>query len=265
MEFIRVVVNGALGRMGQEVVKGVAREPRLKLVGAVETEVTQRYFPLAEGPELVPFSSDLHSLLKSCNADVVVDFTNAEASMAAARTTISQRINMVVGTTGLSDENLAEIEQLCRANGVGAVVAPNFSLGAALLIHLSKYAAKFFDHAEIIEMHHEKKNDAPSGTALATARAMSQVHGKPFVYPKVQREVLSNARGGQMDGIGIHSLRLPGYMAGQEVIFGRAGETLSLRHSTIGRECYLPGIVLAIKEVTKRKGLVYGLDALLEL
>ncbi len=265
MEFIRVVVNGALGRMGQEVVKGVAREPMLKLVGAVEAEVTQRYFPLAEGPELVPFSSDLRSCLKSCNADVVVDFTNAETSLAAARVAIEQKVNMVIGTTGLSEENLAEIEQLCRANGVGAVVAPNFSLGAALLVHLSKYAAKFFDHAEIVEMHHEKKADAPSGTALATARAMSQMHGKPFVYPSVQHQVLSDTRGGQMDGIGIHSLRLPGYMAGQEVIFSGAGETLSLRHNAISRECYLPGIVLAIKEVTKLKGLIYGLDALLKL
>ena len=265
MEFIRVVVNGALGRMGQEVVKGVAREPMLKLVGAVEAEVTQRYFPLAEGPELVPFSSDLRSCLKSCNADVVVDFTNAETSLAAVRVAIEQKVNMVIGTTGLSEENLVEIEQLCRANGVGVVVAPNFSLGAALLVHLSKYAAKFFDHAEIIEMHHEKKADAPSGTALATARGMSQAHGKPFVYPKVQCEVLSNARGGQIDGIGIHSLRLPGYMAGQEVIFGGAGETLSLRHNAISRECYLPGIVLAIKEATKLKGLIYGLDALLKL
>jgi 4-hydroxy-tetrahydrodipicolinate reductase len=133
------------------------------------------------------------------------------------------------------------------------------------LIHLSKFAAKFFDHAEIIEMHHDKKADAPSGTAIATARAMAQAHGKPFVYPEVTREMLDNARGGKMDGIAMHSLRLPGFMAGQEVIFSGAGETLSLRYNTISRECYLPGIILAIKEVTKRKGLTYGLDALLKL
>jgi 4-hydroxy-tetrahydrodipicolinate reductase len=145
------------------------------------------------------------------------------------------------------------------------VVAPNFSLGAALLIHLSKIAAKFFDNAEIIEMHHERKADAPSGTAMATARAMLQARGKPFIYPEVTREVLRNTRGGQVDGIAIHSLRLPGVMAGQEVVFGRAGETLSLRHDAINRECYLPGVILAIKEVMKRKGLIYGLDALLRL
>jgi 4-hydroxy-tetrahydrodipicolinate reductase len=265
LEPIRVVINGALGRMGQEVTKAVVREPGLKAVGAVEKEVTQKYLPLAEAVELIPFSSDLDSLLRSCNADVVVDFTNAEASIAAARIAIKQKVNIVIGTTGLSEENLAEIEQLCQVNKVGAVVAPNFSLGAALLIHLSKFAAKFFDHAEIIEMHHDKKADAPSGTAIATARAMSQTRDKAFIYPEVTREVLSNTRGGQMNGIAIHSLRLPGFMAGQEVIFGGAGETLSLRHNTISRECYLPGVILAIKEVKKRKGLTYGLDALLKL
>ena len=265
IEPIRVVINGALGRMGQEITKAVVCEPGLKAVGAVEKEVTQKYLPLAEAVELIPFSSDLDSLLRSCNADVVVDFTNAEVSMAAARIAIKQKVNMVVGTTGLSEENLIEIGKLCQASKVGAVVAPNFSLGAALLIHLSKFAAKFFDHAEIVEMHHDKKADAPSGTAIATARAMLQTRGKSFVYPEVARQVISNTRGGQMDGIAIHSLRLPGFMAGQEIIFSGAGETLSLRHNTISRECYLPGVILAIKEVTKRKGLTYGLDALLEL
>jgi 4-hydroxy-tetrahydrodipicolinate reductase len=265
LESIRVVINGALGRMGQEITQAVVREPGLRAVGAVEKEVTQQYLPLAEATELILLSSDLDSLLRSCDADVVVDFTNAEVSIAAARIAIKQKVNVVIGTTGLSEENLAEIEQLCRANKVGAVVAPNFSLGAALLIHLSKFAAKFFNQAEIIEMHHDKKADAPSGTAIATAKAILQTHGKPFIYPEVTHEVLRNTRGGQMDGIAIHSLRLPGFMAGQEVVFSGAGETLSLRHNIISRESFLPGVILAIKEVTKRKGLTYGLDALLKL
>lgn len=265
MEPIRVVVNGAFGLMGQQITRAVVCEPGLKAVGAVEKEVTQQYLPLTEAPELIVLSSDLGSLLKTCDADVVVDFTNAEVSMAAARTAIKQGVNMVIGTTGLSQGNLAEIQKLCQAHKVGAIVAPNFSLGAALMMHLSRFAAKFFDHAEIIEMHHDKKADAPSGTAIATARAMSEARGKPFIYPQVTHEVLSNTRGGEMDGIAIHSLRLPGFMAGQEVVFSGAGETLSLCHSSISRECYLPGVILAIKEVTKRKGLTYGLDALLKL
>jgi 4-hydroxy-tetrahydrodipicolinate reductase len=264
-EPIRVVINGAFGRMGQEITRAVVCEPGLRAVGAVEKEVTQQYLPLTEAAELIVLSSDLDSLLKSCDADVVVDFTSAEVSMAAARTAIKQRVNMVIGTTGLSQENLTEIEKLCQVHKVGAIVAPNFSLGAALMIHLSRLAAKFFNHAEIIEMHHDKKADAPSGTAIATAEAMSQARSKPFIYPQVTHEVLSNTRGGEMDGIAIHSLRLPGFMAGQEVVFSGAGETLSLRHNAISRECYLPGVILAIKEVTKRKGLTYGLDALLKL
>ena len=265
LEPIRVVINGALGRMGQEITKALVCEPGLRPVGAVEKEVTQQYLPLAEASELILLSSNLESLLKSCDADVVVDFTNADVTMAAARVAIKQKVNMVIGTTGLSEENLAEIEQLCQTYKAGVIVAPNFSLGAAILMHLSKFAAKFFDHAEVIEMHHDRKADAPSGTAIATAKEMLQTRGKPFVYPEVAREVVSNTRGGQMDGIAIHSLRLPGFMAGQEIIFSGAGETLSLRHNIISRECFLPGIILAIKEVTKHKGLIYGLDALLKL
>jgi len=136
VEPIRVVINGALGRMGQDITKAVVCEPGLRAVGAVEKEVTQKYLPVAEASDLIPFSSDLNSLLKSCDADVVVDFTDAEVSMSAARIAIKQKVNMVIGTTGLSEENLAEITQLCQAYKVGAVVAPNFSLGAALLQEL---------------------------------------------------------------------------------------------------------------------------------
>ncbi len=265
MKPIRVVINGAFGRMGQEITKGVVCQPGLRVVGAVEKEVTQQYLPLTEAPELIVLSSDLDSLLKGCDADVVVDFTDAEVSMAAARTALKQRVNMVIGTTGLSQQNLTEIEKLCRVHKTGAIVAPNFSLGAAVMIHLSRLAARFFDYAEIIEMHHDNKADAPSGTAIATARAMAQARSKPFVYPKTARKVLTGTRGGKMDGIAIHSLRLPGFMAGQEVILSGLGETLSLRHNAMSRECYLPGVILAIQEVTKRKGLTYGLDALLKL
>ncbi len=216
LEPIRVVINGALGRMGREITKAVVCEPGLKAVGAVEKEVTQQYLPLTEAPELIPLSSDLDSLLKSCDADVVVDFTSVEVSMVAARTAIKQRVNMVIGTTGLSQEDLTEIEKLCRVHKVGVVVAPNFSLGAALMIHLSRLAAKFFNHAEIIEMHHDKKADAPSGTAIATARAMSRARGKRFIYPQVTHEILSDTRGGEIDGIAIHSLRLPALWLGKK-------------------------------------------------
>jgi len=146
---------------------------------------------------------------------------------------------------------------------VGVVVAPNFALGAVLMMHLAKIAGKYLDHAEIIELHHDRKTDAPSGTALSTAKAMAQARGKPFSTPEAGKT--SDSRGGQVEGVTIHSVRLPGLMAHQEVMLGGPGQTLSIRHDTISRECYMPGIMLAIREVGKRKGLVYGLDNLLGL
>jgi len=143
-------------------------------------------------------------------------------------------------------------------------VVPNFSLSAAVLIKLAELAARFFDYAEIIEIHHDKKVDAPSGTAINTANAMAKAHGKPFIYPKTETEIIPNTRGGQIEGIAIHSLRSPGFMAAQEVIFSGKGQRLSLRIEPISREAYMPGVILAIKEVVKRKGLIYGLDSLLE-
>ncbi|MCD6600014.1 MAG: 4-hydroxy-tetrahydrodipicolinate reductase [Dehalococcoidia bacterium] len=267
MKRIRVVINGALGKMGREVIKAVLDKPDLGLdiVGAVEEKVAQQYLPLLKTSELIPFSSDLHSLLTNCHPDVVVDFTNAAASMAAVHVAAKLKINMVIGTTGLSEENIREIDQLCQDNNLGVIVAPNFSLGTVLLMHLAKIAARFFDRAEIMEMHHAKKIDAPSGTAIATAKAMLQARGKPFIYPKTEKEIISHARGGEVGGIAIHSLRLPGFMAGQKVIFSGPGETLSLHSDAISRESYMPGVILAIKEITKRKGFIYGLDTLLEL
>ena len=172
---------------------------------------------------------------------------------------------MVIGTTGLSPADLSEIDSLCRANDIGAVVAANFSLGAILMIHLAKVAARFFDYAEIIELHHEQKVDAPSGTALSTAKEMVEARGQPFDWAHTQKETLSGSRGGDYQGVAIHSVRLPGLLAHQEVIFGGLGQTLKIRHDTISRESFMPGVVLAIKEVVKLKRLVFGLENLLGL
>ncbi|MGB8707996.1 MAG: 4-hydroxy-tetrahydrodipicolinate reductase [Dehalococcoidia bacterium] len=265
MEPITVLVHGALGKMGREVVAAISRTPELELVGAVDIKATQGQLTLPDGSKKVPLSSDLSSLLEICRPKVLADFTIAEAAMAAARVAVKKGINIVIGTSGLSDENLKEIARLAEDNKVGAAVAPNFALGSVVLLHLAKIAAKFFDHAEVIELHHHEKADAPSGTALTTAREMVKSRGKPFVYPVTKKENLSGTRGGQVDGVAIHSVRLLGLMASQEVIFGALGQTLSLRHDTISRECYMPGIIVAIKEVVKRQGLVYGLDTLLNL
>jgi len=264
MKPIRVVVQGALGRVGREVVNALCREPETQVVGAVELQVAQDYLPLPDGSGTIPFSSSLDHILTSCQPDVLVDFTIAQATMSAVRIATKQGVNLVIGTTGLTADELSEIEQLSMAHKVGIVVAPNFALGAVLMMHLARVAAKYLDYAEIIELHHHLKADSPSGTALATAKAMAQARGKPFDRPP-EKGKTSSSRGEQVQGVTIHSVRLPGLMAHQEVILGAPGQTLSIRHDTISRECYMPGVILAIKEVVKRQGLIYGLDALLDL
>ncbi|MFC2013371.1 4-hydroxy-tetrahydrodipicolinate reductase [Chloroflexota bacterium] len=250
--------------MGREVVNALCHEPETQVVGAVELQAPEEYLPLPDGLGTIPFSSDLAHILTTCQPDVLVEFTTAIAVTPAVHTATELGVNIVTGTTGLTSDTLNEIDRLSKAHNVGAVVAPNFSLGAILMIHLARVAAKYLDYAEIIELHHQHKVDAPSGTALATARAMAQARGKAFHNPPEQGKTLAS-RGEEVEGITIHSVRLPGLMAHQEVILGGPGQTLSIRHDTINRECYMPGVILAVKEVINRKGLVYGLDTLLGL
>lgn len=261
MKRIKVVVHGAYGKMGREVVNAVCHESGMELCGAVEKSVSTDSLTLRDGRS-VRISSDLASVVDTCQPDVMVDFSTASAVMPAARLCAGKGVNLVIGTTGITPEDLSEINQLTITNQMCAVVAPNFTVGAVLMIHLARIAAKYIDDVEILELHHQQKVDAPSGTAITTARAMVQARGKPFHAAQEQRKA---SRGELIEGISIHSVRLPGLMAHQEIIMGAPGQTLSIRHDSINRECYMPGVLLAIKEAVKRKGLVYGLDTLLGL
>jgi 4-hydroxy-tetrahydrodipicolinate reductase len=262
MKPIRVAVHGALGKMGQTLGDALCREPDMQLVGAIDLKAAEDELPLPDG-SAVPFSSDLDYILFECQPEVLVDFSTAQAVMPAVRLAAEKGVNLVIGTTGLSAEDIEEIDRLAKAKGVGVVMAPNFALGAVLMMHLARIAGKYLDHAEIIELHHEGKLDAPSGTALATARGMAEARGKPFIAPPADKKL--DSRGKQVEGITIHSVRLPGLIAHQEVILGGVGQTLSLRHDTSGRECFMPGVMLAIRAVVKKKGLTYGLESLLGL
>ncbi len=264
MEQIKVLVHGAAGRVGQEVVKAVCQEPGMVLVGGVD--IKKADLTRTDGTK-APYSSDLAAMIKSGEPDVMVDFSTAKASMPALRIAAKNNVNIVIGTTGFTTPELDEMKKLAEANEIGIVAAPNFALGAVLMMHLAKIAGKFMDHAEIIELHHDKKLDAPSGTSLLTAKAMAEARGKAFLPPAAQdnKFIPPASRGQGVEGIKIHSVRLPGLMAHQEVIFGAAGQTLSIRHDTINRECYMPGVMLAIKAVVKQKGFIYGLDKLLGL
>jgi len=265
MKQLTVAIHGALGKMGRETMGAVSRDPSLSLTGAVDINATGEYIDLPYDSQRVPLYTELDKLLQNSHPQVLVDFTIAEASLAAACICLQKGISFVTGTSGFSDDNLKEIDRFATASEVGAVVAPNFALSAVIQIYLASIAARFFDHAEIIELHHDQKIDAPSGTALATAKAMAQSRGKPFVYAPTGKENIVGCRGGQVDGIAIHSVRLPGFIASQEIIFGGQGQTLSLRNDAISRESYMAGVILAIKEVTQIQGLVYGLDKLLHL
>jgi 4-hydroxy-tetrahydrodipicolinate reductase len=263
MAAIRVVVQGALGKMGRQVTEAVCRQSGFQLVGAIELQPATSQFELPHLGVSVPISADAEQVLKSCKPDVLVDFSIASATVPTVRMALEHGVRPVIGTSGLSTKELTDIDDLALASNLGAVVAPNFALGAILMIHLAKIAARYLDSVEIIELHHRGKADAPSGTALATARAMVTARGKPF--PATQQRGVTTSLGQQVDGIAIHSIRLPGLLAHQEVILGALGQTLTIRHDSINRECFIPGIIMAIKEVMKRKGLVFGLDRLLDL
>ena len=261
---IKVVVHGASGKMGREVINGLGREPGIVIVGAVDIQVPQNFLALPDGSGVVPFSDKLETILDTSQPDVVVDFSVAKATMPAVRLAAKKGVHLVIGTTGFSPDDISEMEQLAKTHKVGIMVAPNFALGAVLMIHLAKIAGRYMDYAEIIELHHERKVDAPSGTALTTARAMSAARGKPFLRPPVEGEA-PVSRGRLVEGVNVHSVRLPGLMAHQEVILGGDGQTLRIRHDQISREAFMPGVILAVKEVVRRQGLIYGLDTLLNL
>ncbi len=264
METIRVVVSGALGKVGSEIVAAIGHDPALKLVGGVEAREGVDHLSLPDGT-LIPLGNDVHAILQRTRPRVLVDFTRPEAAMSNIRAAFKYHVSPVVGTTGLTAENLAEIADLCAATGTGAVVAPNFAIGAVLLVHFARLAARYFDSAEIIELHHDKKADAPSGTALATVKAMREAHGADLIAAPTGKFTLEGTRGGQVGGIHVHSVRLPGLVAHQEVIFGGLGQTLTLRHDSISRESFVPGVLLAMKQVVNRQGLIYGLEELLGL
>jgi 4-hydroxy-tetrahydrodipicolinate reductase len=260
---IRVVVSGT-GNMGRAVLAGVAREAGFEAAGVIEKLSSEVEFSLPDGGS-VPMSADPIALLERAKPDVVIDFTNAEWTPQVARAALERGVRLVIGTTGLSDAWLAELERGCRERGVGAVVAPNYAIGAVLMVHLAKIAGRFFDAAEIIELHHDRKVDAPSGTALSTAREILEARGRPFERNVPEQETLPGARGAALDGITIHSVRLPGLSSHQEVIFGGLAQTLSIRHDTTGRESYIPGVLLAARAVLQRKELVRSLEALFGL
>jgi 4-hydroxy-tetrahydrodipicolinate reductase len=263
---IRVGVIGACGRMGQMVCRAVADAPDLRLAAAVDrNRVGQAIGPLIGHPKVdVPISDELDRLLEA-EVEVAVDFTHPDVVMDNIRWCVEHAVNVVVGTTGVTAEDLDEIRRMLDEEGgdSNVVVAPNFAIGAVLMQRFAAMASRFFPAVEIIELHHDGKADAPSGTALSTAQRLLEERGAPYHGP--DDESLEGARGGDVDGIRIHAVRLPGLVAHQEVILGGQGQTLTIRHDSTDRSSFMPGLLIAIRAVSTRPGLTVGLEPLLDL
>ena len=275
---IPVVVTGALGRMGAEVIRAVQAAPDCHLVGAVDNT------PGKEGQDVgellglnvleVAVTADLEGCLCASSqavrdagprkGAVMVDFTHPSVVYANTRAAIAYGVHPVIGTTGLSPAQLDDLQSFSDKASIGGAVIPNFSVGMVLLQQAAAAAARFYDHAELTELHHNRKADAPSGTCIKTAELMEEL-GKQFNESEVdEHESLAGSRGGQRpSGLRLHSLRLPGLVAHQEVMFGSPGETYTLRHDTIDRAAYMPGVLLCVRKVRQLQALVYGLERLL--
>ena len=259
---IKVVIHGATGRMGTETVNAVCREEDLSLVGATCGRKRGNTLTLPTGGE-IPLSNSLEEVLAETGPDVVVDFTNAAVCRESVAVAASRSCNIVVGVSGLVDEDLQRLDALACDSNIGIIVAPNFALGAVVLKKLVEQAAPYFDYVDIVEAHHEAKIDAPSGFAYALAQAIG--NEKQFTRNYPEKETLEGTRGGEYNGVSIHSMRMPGRSAHHEVIFGASGQTVSIRHDTLTRDCYMPGVIRCIREVVNKPGLVVGLENVLGL
>lgn len=244
---IKVAVLGSKGRMGAEVVKAVNSASDLELVASID-------------------QNDDFNIVKNSGAQVAVDFTTPDVVMKNIELLISAGISPVVGTTGFSDERINSVKKMLDAkSGVSARLVPNFSIGAILMMRFAKAATKFYDSAEIIEYHHPNKIDAPSGTAIRTAQIIAEERqlNNLSKNPDATASEIPGARGSNIEGIPVHAVRMQGLVAHQEVVFGSMGETLTIRHDSFDRESFMPGVLLAIRNISKKPGLTIGIDDLI--
>lgn len=257
---VKVLVSGALGRMGSMICEGVAAAGDMELAGGVD--------PMAAADATVcgrPVYTALADGIAALAPDVVVDFTRPDVAQANVACALSAGVNVVLGTTGLSEERLQAVYDEAHAGDAALFHAPNFTTGAVLMMLFSATAAKYFPDAEVIELHHDGKKDAPSGTAVRTAKMIAAAKAKPSGAPGRETELsgFEGARGALVDGVPVHSVRTAGHVAHQEVVFGSPGQTLTIRHDSIDRTSYLPGILLAVRSVGQLSGCVVGLEKLM--
>lgn len=257
---IRIALTGACGKMGQAAIKAIESAQDLELIAAIDPSKHGLKL-LAEGRELT-VAGDYDSV-SDLRPDVLLEFSGSPDAAKYAREAIEDGVNPVIGSTGIAPSQLDELRNTCRTKKLGAIYAPNFSLGALLMMRFAAEAAKWMPNAEVIEMHHENKADAPSGTAIRTADLIAEARRDAPVPDPTTNKKLPGARGGTHMDVHIHSVRLPGLLAHQMVIFGSAGEMLTLRHDSTDRDGFMPGVLAAVRRVRSLDGLVIGLENVL--
>lgn len=264
MSNTRVLVSGASGRMGRYVVNAVHDARDMELAAAVDPAgIGHSVAEILGAPSDLQIGGHLAGALEETRPDVMVDFSLPAVVMDNIEAALTRGVPCVVGTTGFSPTDIQVVEAMCRKTRTSCIIAPNFSIGANLMMRFAAEAAKSFEYAEIIERHHENKVDAPSGTALRTAEMMAAARTSEFQTVPTEVDKTQGSRGGTADGIQIHAVRMPGYVADQEVLLGGLGERLVISHVTVSRECFMPGVLLAARRVRELEGLTYGLERLL--
>ena len=263
---INMIVAGPRGKMGQEALALIERTDHFHLVGCIDRKNNGKKLRDLEGlPAFdAPIFTDATEAFDQVNADVLIELTNPEAGYHHAKQALIHHVRPVVGTSGFSEDQLQELKDLSTSNATGIVIAPNFAIGAILMMRFAKEAAKYFPDVEIIEKHHDNKLDAPAGTAVKTAKLIQEVREKHKQGHPDEKETIEGARGADVDGMKIHSMRLPGYIAQQEVVFGMSGQTLTINHNSADRASFMSGVEFAVNEVVNREDFVYGLENLME-
>ena len=263
---IKIGVVGALGKMGREVINAVCTSDDMKLVMAVDIQrLGEDIGDILFGQENgVHIETNIEKTIERTKPDVVIDFTQPKFVFENTQKYLNSKTKCVIGTTGLTEEQIKTLKELSDKNNTACLIAPNFSLGAVLMMMFAKKAAKYFKNAEIIELHHNQKKDAPSGTAVKTAQMMAE-ENPDFTFNNCpETETIQGARGAQASAnVHIHSVRMPGYIASQEVIFGSSGQILTIRHDSMDRTCYMSGVLTAVRYVFEHNEFIYGLDNIL--
>jgi 4-hydroxy-tetrahydrodipicolinate reductase len=267
MDKIKIILAGPRGKMGTEALKMIEAASHFELAAAVDSKNDGVQVKDLQGAPVsmeAPVYDDLERCIQSVEADVLVDLTRPDIGKKHLEIALNHGLRTVIGTTGFSNDDLERLTELAQEKNTGAIIAPNFAIGAILMMKFSQMAAKYLPDIEIIEKHHDQKLDAPSGTALKTAQLITEVREEKRQGHPDENEDLQGARGAELQGIRIHSVRLPGLVAHQEVMFGGEGQLLTIRHDSMNRASFMPGVKMAVESVMNVEGLVYGLENIME-